>query len=115
MELNDYQETIKKFDVFSADRNSDEVDIAFLDKVLGLAGESGEVADKVKKILRDDAGKLTADSRVSLAKELGDVLWYLATCVRYLDFPLEDIAQGNIEKLESRLSRGKIAGSGDER
>jgi NTP pyrophosphatase (non-canonical NTP hydrolase) len=114
MELNAYQKTVKKFDLFEV-APADKIDFAFLDKVLGLAGESGEVADKVKKILRDDEGCLTSESRFALAKELGDVLWYLATCARYICLPLDDIAKENIKKLEDRQKRGKIKGSGDAR
>ncbi|MEK7565371.1 MAG: nucleoside triphosphate pyrophosphohydrolase family protein [Patescibacteria group bacterium] len=82
---------------------------------LGLMGETGEVAEKVKKILRDDNGIVTKEKREDLKKELGDVLWYLSQISTELKFSLEDIAKTNIEKLSSRLKRGKIHGSGDNR
>ena len=115
MNLNDYQEAIIKFDMNGPIKDIREVDFAFLDKVLGLPGEAGEVADKVKKIIRDQSGQLTCQDKEVLAKELGDVLWYVATCARYLGMDMEQIALDNIAKLESRKNRGKISGSGDER
>ncbi len=82
---------------------------------LGLTGEAGEVADKVKKILRDEGGALSGEKAVEIAKEIGDVLWYIATLSHDLGFELETIAQMNYEKLRSRAARGKIGGSGDNR
>ena len=76
---------------------------------LGLCGESGEVAEKVKKHLRDGT------SLDELKKELGDVLWYLASIASDLNISLNDIALTNVEKLQSRMERGKISGSGDNR
>lgn len=80
---------------------------------LGLTGEAGEVADKVKKIIRD--GKSVVNERVEIAKELGDVLWYLAAVARDIGVSLDDVAQMNIEKLESRKERGTLQGNGDNR
>lgn len=82
---------------------------------LGLAGEAGEVADKVKKIIRDDNEVLTPERRESIIKELGDVLWYAAALAHELNISLEEVAKGNLEKLASREKRGLISGSGDER
>lgn len=115
MELNDYQEKIIKFDVDGNVHAITEIDFSFLDKVLGLSGESGEVVDKVKKLIRDKDREISESDKLALGKELGDVLWYVATCARYLDLDLDTLAMENIEKLESRLKRGKISGSGDER
>ena len=115
MQLNDYQEKIIKFDVNGPISDIGEVNLAFLDKVLGLPGESGEVADKVKKIIRDQEGQISREDKQALGKELGDALWYVATTARYLGLSLDELAQGNIAKLESRLERGKISGNGDER
>jgi hypothetical protein len=69
---------------------------------LGLAGEAGEVANQLKKIIRDDAGSLTADRKAKILDELGDVLWYCAALARELDVPLSQVAQMNIEKLSNR-------------
>jgi len=82
---------------------------------LGLCGEAGEVADKVKKVLRDQAGEFDADSLEGLRLELGDVLWYLSQLASELGFSLEEIAEANLAKLASRVARDVIAGSGDRR
>ncbi len=83
--------------------------------VLGLCGESGELAEKMKKCLRDDAGILTEERKLAMKKELGDVLWYVANLAHELDATLEEVAKGNLEKLFSRKQRGTLQGSGDER
>jgi NTP pyrophosphatase (non-canonical NTP hydrolase) len=82
---------------------------------LGLVNEAGELAGKVKKIFRDKGGQINEADREALKGELGDVLWYLAQICTELDLSLADVAGGNIEKLFSRLERGKISGEGDNR
>jgi NTP pyrophosphatase (non-canonical NTP hydrolase) len=82
---------------------------------LGLAGEAGEVAEHAKKVVRDDAGEVTPERRAALAKELGDVLWYVAQIATELDLDLDAIAAGNLDKLLSRQRRGVLSGSGDDR
>lgn len=82
---------------------------------LGLCGESGEVAEKIKKLLRDHGGFLDSDMKHSIALELGDVFWYLSTLAYELGFSLQEIAETNYEKLQSRKKRGKIHGDGDNR
>ena len=82
---------------------------------LGLVGEAGEIAEKVKKMIRDDAGVLTEQRRQMLIKELGDVLWYLSALSRELGTSLEVVARTNIEKLQKRMDRNKIHGDGDNR
>jgi NTP pyrophosphatase (non-canonical NTP hydrolase) len=82
---------------------------------LGLAGEAGEVAEKVKKLLRDDGGVMSDERRQALAGELGDVLWYVAQVATEAGLDLEQIAQGNLDKLLSRQQRGVLSGSGDRR
>ena len=82
---------------------------------LGLVGESGEVAEKVKKILRDDSGQLTNTTKSAIAAELGDVLWYLARLAELTDVSLDSVARENLDKLSSRQKRNRISGSGDNR
>lgn len=83
--------------------------------VLGLVGESGEIAEKFKKLVRDKESDESQIDRDDIAKELGDVLWYVAVLAEYLDIPLDEIGQKNIAKLASRQQRGMLAGSGDNR
>jgi NTP pyrophosphatase (non-canonical NTP hydrolase) len=82
---------------------------------LGLCGEAGEVADKVKKVLRDNCGTFSPEVREALKLELGDVLWYVAQLASELDFALAEIAEANLAKLASRAERNMIGGSGDHR
>ena len=82
---------------------------------LGLTNEAGEVAGKIKKIFRDKGGLIGEAEREALKGELGDVLWYLAQVCTELDLSLDDVAGHNLEKLFSRLERGKIGGDGDNR
>ena len=83
---------------------------AILYPALGLAGEAGEVANKIKKMLRDDDF-----DRSAIAEEIGDVLWYVAALSRDLNIDLHDIAMNNLEKLYGRKARGTLSGSGDKR
>jgi len=80
---------------------------------LGLAGEAGEVAEKVKKIIRDN--KQIIDEKEEIAKELGDVLWYVAAIARDIGYSLEVIAEINLDKLADRKARGTLQGNGDNR
>lgn len=82
---------------------------------LGLTGEAGEVADKVKKVLRDDDSVFSEEKKREIAMEIGDVLWYCATLSHDLGFKLSDIGRMNHDKLRSRALRGKLHGSGDNR
>lgn len=109
MNLNDYQQ--KALLTASGREKHNE----FFHLVLGLVGESGEIAEKVKKIVRDHNSNLDKLDIDDLKKELGDVLWYVATLADFFDFKLEDIAVANIEKLASRQKRGKLSGTGDNR
>ena len=83
--------------------------------VIGLAGETGEVSEKIKKVIRDRDGIIDEETRESIKKELGDVLWYVAQLATELGLSLNDVAETNLEKLLSRLDRDKIGGSGDNR
>lgn len=82
---------------------------------LGLAGESGEVSEKVKKIYRDFDGKVSDEKREEIVRELGDVLWYIANIGSELHVSLEYIALQNIKKLVDRTMRNQVHGDGDNR
>ena len=110
MEMNEYQERATKTAQF------DELVIdPIAETTLGLTGEAGEVAEKIKKMFRNDGGKLSDEKREDLKKELGDVLWYISQLSRLLGISLEDVAETNIKKLADRFERKVIKSSGDDR
>ncbi len=109
MNLNEYQQLAKR--TAAPKGKKDEL----FHLVLGLMGESGEIAEKMKKIVRDNASDFDALDKDDLKKELGDILWYIAILADYFDIELEEIGKKNIDKLASRLERGTISGSGDNR
>jgi NTP pyrophosphatase (non-canonical NTP hydrolase) len=89
--------------------------IAGMYNALGMNGEAGEVAEKIKKLARDGRPSDEAAFRAGVCKELGDVLWYLAACARDFGFTLEEVATANLDKLASRKARNVLSGSGDDR
>lgn len=110
MELNHYQEEASKtatFDDFPVDP------IVYL--TLGLTGESGEVAEKIKKMFRNDNGTLSDEKKEAIKYELGDVLWYVSQLARALGYTLDEVAHANIKKLADRHARGVIKSEGDNR
>src|SRR3989344_9473252 len=109
MDFSEYQKKSQKTAIYPNPGKN------FVYPVLGLVGDAGEVAEKIKKILRDDKGRLTMKKRSELEKELGDVLWYIALLATELKLSLNEVAAKNLEKLASRQRRGKLQGSGDER
>ena len=117
MNLNEYQKNASKTDTFGQQKLNDisASEPAYVAKILGLAGESGEVAEKYKKIIRDHEGKITAEDKKEIVKELGDVLWYVALLAKYLNVSMEEVAQANLDKLASRHARKAIKGNGDNR
>ena len=108
MNFSDYQSKAKETAIYP-----DEFKVTY--PALGLAGEAGEIANKVKKILRDDGGHVTEKRRESLKSELSDCMWYIAALATDLGLNLDDIARDNIEKLASRQERGVLQGEGDTR
>lgn len=82
---------------------------------LGVTSEAGEVADKIKKIMRNDQGVISEEKRQALKSELGDVLWYLSQIAKHLSIPFSEVAQANIDKLADRAKRNVISSTGDNR
>ena len=123
--LDEYQTAALKYDTYTGYRDGlmkyskDGIMLATengrSEKVLGLPGEAGEAADKFKKIIRDKGGVISLSDREEIVKELGDVLWYVTMIAEYLEIPLSEVAQKNIDKLEDRYKRNKIHGAGDNR
>jgi NTP pyrophosphatase (non-canonical NTP hydrolase) len=109
MDFDKYQKLASKTAVYPNIGNN------FIYPTLGLVGEAGEIAEKIKKIIRDDEGKITIRKKREIIKELGDVLWYIAQLSTELQIPLSKIAKTNIGKLSSRKRRKKIHGEGDNR
>jgi|TARA_B100000035_G_scaffold164544_1_gene140259 NTP pyrophosphatase (non-canonical NTP hydrolase) len=102
-QMNDYQRAAVSTAIYKKEH-------AVIYPALGLAAEAGEVANKVKKILRD--GKF---DKKAIADEVGDCMWYIAALCRDLNMDMQEIADNNIKKLKDRLERGVISGSGDNR
>lgn len=108
MNFDVYQNLSRKTAIYKQEHN-------LVYPTLGLVGESGEVAEKIKKVIRDKNGTVNKATREEIKKELGDVLWYMSQLATELGLKLDDIAEENIRKLRSRKKRGKIHGSGDNR
>jgi len=109
MTFQEYQTFSRKTAIYPDKDNN------FIYPTLGLAGEAGEVAEKIKKVIRDGNGIVSDEKREEITKELGDVMWYVANLSTELKISLEDVASKNIEKLESRYQRNELHGSGDNR
>lgn len=108
--MNDYQKNAVTTIVTTGDAFKD-----LMAYVLGLGGESGEVLEKVKKIVRDKQGVLSAEDKEDIIKELGDVLWYIAVIADELNYDLQEVADINVKKLQKRKRENKLKGSGDNR
>jgi NTP pyrophosphatase (non-canonical NTP hydrolase) len=109
MTFKEYQERAVETAIYGAGN-------AIIYPALGLANEAGEVLGKIKKVLRDKNGDFDhLDTRMAIADEIGDVLWYMAALCKDLDIPLDSIANRNIVKLLDRRARNVIQGSGDTR
>ncbi|HMB25959.1 MAG TPA: nucleoside triphosphate pyrophosphohydrolase family protein [Patescibacteria group bacterium] len=109
MDFNEYQKQSRKTALYP-DLGND-----FVYPTLGLTGEAGEVAEKIKKVIRDDGGEISEEKRQEIKKELGDVLWYVAQLCTELDFSMNEAAEYNLEKLFSRKKRNTLHGDGDNR
>lgn len=111
--FNEYAEETDKTAVYP-DAGEGTID-AVTYATMGLVGEAGEVANQMKKVLRDDNGEVTPERLVKIKKEIGDTLWYAARIARELDLDLDEIAESNIEKLLARMKSGSLRGDGDDR
>lgn len=113
MELNEYQKKARETAMYPRMGNN------FIYPTLGLAGEAGEVVEKIKKLMRNDEietpDKLPTEKRDEIVKEMGDVLWYLSQLASELSVPFDVVAERNIEKLASRKERGVLNSEGDNR
>lgn len=116
-DFNYYQERAIQYDTSRLAIDKEARYDGYMEKALGLAGETGEVIEKIKKMIRDKDGVFhpTPEDIEELKKELGDVLWYLSAIAEYNGLSLQAIAENNLQKLEDRKERGKIHGSGDNR
>lgn len=110
IKINEYQ---KKAHDFACFRGNTSKGLEYA--VMGLSEEAGEVSGKFAKALRDEKGIITKQRKKAIFKELGDVCWFIAEISTLLNFSLEEVMQGNIDKLTSRKERGVIHGSGDDR
>ncbi len=109
MKIDDYQKRSRKTAIYP-DKGKN-----IIYPTLGFVGEAGELADKVKKIFRDDSGKILPEVREAIINEIGDVLWYMAALCSELSVKMSKVAEINLKKLDSRMKRDKLHGSGDER
>lgn len=109
MDFNEYQTLSKRTALYPRQGNN----ITYT--TLGLVGEAGEIANKVKKIERDHGGILDDEQKKAIAKELGDVLWYVAQMATELSTTLDKVADDNLAWLMARKERGTLHGSGDDR
>jgi len=108
MKMQDYQTQAEKTAIY------DDAD-AIIYPAIGLFSEAGEIAGKIHKVLRDSNGHFLPEHREAIADEAGDALWNLALLCTDLGFGLEEVAQRNLDKLNSRMARGVLGGSGDNR
>lgn len=109
MNLNEYQDAVKRTAVYPDLNNN------LTYPLIGLCGEVGEVAEHIKKSIRDDGGKVTPVRKEKLLYELSDVLWYLARLSSEIGFSLDEVAAANLYKLQLRKDKDKLHGEGSER
>jgi NTP pyrophosphatase (non-canonical NTP hydrolase) len=109
MTFKEYQEEARKTAIYP------NLGSNFIYPTLGLVGEAGEVAEKIKKVIRDSNSVVSEEKKQELIKELGDVLWYIANLSFELNLSMEEVALKNLEKLKSRQERNELHGSGDNR
>ncbi|MCS6961396.1 MAG: nucleoside triphosphate pyrophosphohydrolase family protein [Deltaproteobacteria bacterium] len=109
MEFHEYQKKSRKTAIYP------NIGKNYVYPLLGLAGETGEIFEKFKKLIRDNGGVMSREFKEAITLELGDILWYLSNLCSELKISLDEVAKKNLEKLLSRKERGKLRGSGDNR
>lgn len=113
MNIQDYSS--QAISTLLGDHDMADMDATLMAQVLGLVGESGEVAEKFKKLIRDKKGQISDEDRAEILKELGDILWYVNAVAHLLGSSLDEVAASNIKKVLGRKDRGMTTGSGDNR
>jgi NTP pyrophosphatase (non-canonical NTP hydrolase) len=113
MQLQDY--SAQALSTLLGEHAITDMDATLLSQVFGLVGESGEVAEKFKKLIRDKKGEISAEDKEEIIKELGDILWYVNSVSSLLGSSLEEVAKKNLDKVLSRKQRGVTLGSGENR
>ena len=108
MDFTTYQQKSRETAIYKSE-------LKLLYPALGLAGEAGEVCEKIKKIYRDKDGEMSSNDRLDIRKELGDVPWYISQIACDIDVTLASVATANLEKLRVRKENGTLGGSGDDR
>jgi len=113
MNIRDYSE--QAISTLLGEHDITDMSPTLISQVFGLMGESGEVAEKFKKLIRDKKGVISEEDKQEILKELGDILWYINSVSTLLGSNLEEVAQKNLDKVLSRKARGVTTGSGDNR
>lgn len=108
MDINTYQQKTNEFAIYPSNKS-----LEYL--TLGLTSEAGELAGKVKKVIRDNRGVVDSEVEAAMIAEIGDCAWYLSELCNHFHIKLSDVLQANIDKLQSRKSRNVLGGSGDVR
>ena len=111
MNFDEYQKLSNR----TADFTGRPGDYPLMYSCMGLAGETGELIEKIKKVMRNDNGQISDEKRELIKLEIGDVLWYLSQVARFCDIAFDDAAKANVEKLADRRARGVIRSEGDAR
>lgn len=114
MDIELYQ-TLARRSALEVDADAVRANATLIYHTIGLAGETGEFADKVKKMIRDSHGVIDDATKQSMVKELGDILWYMSAVCDALGMSMDDVARVNLAKTDSRVTRGVINGTGDDR
>jgi NTP pyrophosphatase (non-canonical NTP hydrolase) len=107
--------TFKQYQELSSDTRIYPEKFKVIYPALGLSGEVGETLELVKKALRDEDGNFSDERLTNLHKEIGDIIWYMAALCEDLGFDFGTVAAQNLEKLQSRKTRGMLSGSGNDR